>query len=101
MFERLFALSAHGTSVRREIVAGATTFLTMAYITVVNPQILMHAGMDQGAVFVATCLASALATALMGLSANLPVAVAPGMGLNAYFAFTVVPAMGGDWRLAL
>ncbi|HWD29832.1 MAG TPA: NCS2 family permease [Rhizomicrobium sp.] len=101
IFERLFALSAHGTGVRREVVAGATTFLTMAYIMFVNPQILMHAGMDQGAVFVATCVASALATLLMGLSANLPVAVAPGMGLNAYFAFTVVPAMGGDWRLAL
>jgi adenine/guanine/hypoxanthine permease len=101
MFERLFALSAHGTSVRREIVAGATTFLTMAYIMFVNPQILAHAGMDPGAVFVATCVATALTTLLMGLYANLPVALAPGMGLNAYFAFTVVPAMGGDWRLAL
>jgi AGZA family xanthine/uracil permease-like MFS transporter len=101
MFERLFALSAHGTSVRREVVAGATTFLAMAYIMFVNPQILMHAGMDRGAVFVATCLASAATTALMGLYANLPVALAPGMGLNAYFAFSVVPAMGGDWRLAL
>jgi AGZA family xanthine/uracil permease-like MFS transporter len=101
MFEWLFALSAHGTSVRREVVAGATTFLTMAYIMFVNPQILAHAGMDPGAVFVATCVASAATTALMGLYANLPVALAPGMGLNAYFAFTVVPAMGGDWRLAL
>ncbi len=88
-------------SVRREIVAGATTFLTMAYIIFVNPRILSAAGLDQGAVFTATCVASALTTALMGLYARLPVALAPGMGLNAYFAFTVVPALGGDWRLAL
>jgi AGZA family xanthine/uracil permease-like MFS transporter len=101
MFERLFALQAQGTSVRREIVAGTTTFLTLAYIMFVNPKILMSAGMDEGAVFVATCLASALTTAMMGLYAKLPVALAPGMGLNAYFAFTVVPALGGNWRLAL
>ena len=101
MFERMFALAAHGTTARREIVAGATTFLTMAYIMFVNPQILAHAGMDPGAVFVATCIASAATTLLMGVYANLPVALAPGMGLNAYFAFTVVPAMGGNWRLAL
>ncbi|MBV9992515.1 MAG: NCS2 family permease [Alphaproteobacteria bacterium] len=88
-------------TVRREIVAGATTFLTMAYIVFVNPRILGAAGLDQGAVFTATCLASALTTALMGLYARLPVALAPGMGLNAYFAFTVVPALHGDWRLAL
>ncbi len=88
-------------TVRREIVAGATTFLTMAYIVFVNPKILSAAGLDQGAVFTATCLASALTTALMGLYARLPVALAPGMGLNAYFAFTVVPALHGDWRLAL
>lgn len=101
MFERLFGLRAHGTTVRREIVAGATTFLTMAYIMFVNPQILAKAGMDPGAVFVATCIASAATTLLMGLYANLPVALAPGMGLNAYFAFAVVPALGGNWRLAL
>ncbi len=101
MFERLFGLSAHGTTMRREVVAGATTFLTMAYIMFVNPQILKAAGMDPGAVFVATCLASALTTLVMGVYANLPVALAPGMGLNAYFAFAVVPALGGDWRLAL
>ncbi|MBV9045047.1 MAG: NCS2 family permease [Alphaproteobacteria bacterium] len=101
MFERLFGLSAHATTARREIVAGATTFLTMAYIMFVNPQILKAAGMDPGAVFVATCLASALTTLVMGLYANLPVALAPGMGLNAYFAFAVVPALGGNWRLAL
>jgi AGZA family xanthine/uracil permease-like MFS transporter len=86
---------------RREIVAGFTTFLTLAYIMFVNPKILGAAGLDQGAVFTATCLASALTTGLMGLYARLPVALAPGMGLNAYFAFTVVPALGGDWRLAL
>ena len=90
-----------GTSVRREITAGATTFLTLAYIMLVNPKILGAAGMDEGAVFVATCLASAITTAIMGLYARLPVALAPGMGLNAYFAFTAVPALGGDWRLAL
>lgn len=86
---------------RREVVAGATTFLTMAYIVFVNPKILSAAGLDQGAVFTATCLASALTTLMMGLYAKLPVALAPGMGLNAYFAFTVVPALNGDWRLAL
>jgi AGZA family xanthine/uracil permease-like MFS transporter len=101
MLDEFFALTAHGTSVRREIVAGATTFLTLAYIMFVNPKILGAAGLDQGAVFVATCVASALTTALMGLYARLPVALAPGMGLNAYFAFTVVPALKGDWRLAL
>src|SRR5579862_86552 len=101
MLEKLFALGAHGTTVRREMVAGATTFLTLAYIMFVNPKILGAAGLDQGAVFVATCAASALTTALMGLYARLPVALAPGMGLNAYFAFTVVPALKGDWRLAL
>jgi len=101
MFETLFALRAHDTTVRREIVAGATTFLTMAYIMFVNPKILGAAGLDQHAVFVATCVASALTTALMGLYTNLPIALAPGMGLNAYFAFAVVPQLGGDWRLAL
>ncbi len=101
MLDNWFGLSAHGTSLRRELVAGATTFLTMAYIMFVNPKILAAGGLDPGAVFVATCLASAFACAVMGLYANLPVALAPGMGMNAYFAFTVVPALGGDWRLAL
>jgi adenine/guanine/hypoxanthine permease len=101
MLERFFGFEERGTTVRREVVAGATTFVTMAYIMFVNPKILAAAGMDQGAVFVATCVASALTTALMGLYARLPVALAPGMGLNAYFAFTVVPALHGDWRLAL
>jgi len=101
MFERLFALKAQGASVWREVVAGATTFLTLAYIMFVNPKILASTGMSESAVFTATCLASALTTAMMGLYAKLPVALAPGMGLNAYFAFTVVPALAGDWRLAL
>jgi adenine/guanine/hypoxanthine permease len=101
MFERIFKLEAHGTSVRREVVAGLTTFLTMAYIMFLNPQILRAALMDEGAVFVATCLAAGLTTLLMGLYAKLPVALAPGMGLNAYFAYTVVPQMNYDWKLAL
>jgi AGZA family xanthine/uracil permease-like MFS transporter len=101
MLDRLFGLSARGTTPRTEIVAGATVFFTMAYILFVNPKILATAGMDEGAVFMATCLSAALATLLMGLYANLPVALAPGMGQNAYFAFTVVPLLAGDWRLAL
>src|ERR1044071_1498685 len=88
--ERTFRLSEHGTSVRTEFVAGATTFLTMAYILFVNPSILSKAGMDQGAVFVATCIASAVSTLVMALYANYPIALAPGMGLNAFFAFAVV-----------
>lgn len=101
MIEKLFGLEAHGTTLRREIVAGITVFFTMAYILFVNPQILKAAGMDAGAVFMATCLSAALTTLLMGLYANLPVALAPGMGQNAYFAFTAVPLLAGDWRLAL
>jgi AGZA family xanthine/uracil permease-like MFS transporter len=99
--DRFFALSAHGTTPRREALAGATTFLTMAYILVVNPQIMAAAGIDPGAAFVATCLAAAIGSALMGLVANYPIALAPGMGLNAYFAFSVVGGMGIDWRVAL
>jgi AGZA family xanthine/uracil permease-like MFS transporter len=101
MLDRFFGLRAAGTTVRREMVAGVTIFFTMAYILFVNPQILKAAGMDAGAVFMATALSAALTTALMGLYANLPVALAPGMGQNAYFAFTVVPLLAGDWRLAL
>jgi AGZA family xanthine/uracil permease-like MFS transporter len=101
MFERYFQLEAHGTTVRREIVAGLTTFLTMAYIMFVNPKILYPAGLDEGAVFVATCLSVGITTMMMGLWAKLPVALAPGMGLNAYFAWTVVPQLNYDWRLAL
>lgn len=101
MLERLFELSKNGTTVRTELLAGLTTFMTMAYILFVNPQILSTTGMDLGAVFVATCLAAAIGTAIMGLYANYPVALAPGMGLNAYFAFGVVGAMGISWQVAL
>ena len=86
---------------RTEVVAGLTTFLTMAYIIFVNPNILSAAGMDQGAVFVATCVAAAIGCLIMALLANWPVAMAPGMGLNAFFAFTVVGAMGFTWQQAL
>ena len=101
MLERTFALSAHGTNVRTEVIAGFTTFLTMAYIIFVNPDILSAAGMPKEAVFVATCLAAALGSAIMGLYANYPIALAPGMGLNAYFAFAVVGGMGFTWQQAL
>jgi len=101
MLDKMFGLTARGTTVQREIIAGLTTFCTMAYIMFVGPQILAGAGMDQGAVFVATCLSAAITTLIMGLWAKLPVALAPGMGLNAYFAYTVVPALGGNWQLAL
>lgn len=101
MLERLFQLQAHGTTVRTEVLAGLTTFLTMAYIVFVNPDILSAAGMPRDAVFVATCLAAAIGTAIMGLYANYPVALAPAMGLNAYFAFTVVQGMGYTWQAAL
>ena len=101
MLESYFKLSANKTDVRTEILAGVTTFLTMAYIIFVNPQILSAAGMDQGAVFVATCLAAMIGTLIMGLYANYPVALAPGMGLNAYFAFSVVQGLGLSWQVAL
>ncbi|EFH10273.1 putative permease [Pseudoroseomonas cervicalis ATCC 49957] len=99
--DRFFKLAERGTTPRREVLAGLTTFLTMAYIIVVNPGIMAQAGMDQGAAFVATCLAAAIGSALMGLLANYPVALAPGMGLNARFAFVVVAGMGVSWQVAL
>lgn len=101
MLERLFKLSEHGTSVRTELIAGVTTFLTMSYIIFVNPDILSTTGMDRNAVFVATCLAAALGSIVMGLVANWPIGMAPGMGLNAFFAFTVVAALGFTWQQAL
>jgi AGZA family xanthine/uracil permease-like MFS transporter len=101
MLERLFQLKAHNTTVRTEILAGLTTFLTMAYILFVNPSILGETGMDKGAVFVATCLAAAIGSATMGLIANYPIALAPGMGLNAFFTYTVVLSMGHTWQVAL
>ncbi len=101
MLEKLFQLRAHNTTVRTEILAGLTTFLTMAYILFVNPSMLAATGMDQGAVFVATCLAAAIGSSLMGLLANYPIALAPGMGLNAFFTYTVVLTMGYTWQVGL
>jgi AGZA family xanthine/uracil permease-like MFS transporter len=101
MLERRFGLTAHGTTVRTEVLAGFATFLTMAYIVVVNPAILGAAGMPVGAVAVATCLAAGFGSILMGLIANYPLALAPGMGLNAYFTYTVVQGMGVPWQTAL
>lgn len=101
MIERYFQLREHGTTIRTEILAGITTFVTMAYIIFINPIILGDAGMPQGSVFVATCLIAALGTAVMGLYANYPIALAPGMGLNAYFAYVVVLGMGFTWQEAL
>jgi AGZA family xanthine/uracil permease-like MFS transporter len=99
--ERFFDLAGNGTTIRTEVIAGITTFLTMAYIIFVNPNILAAAGMPKEAVFVATCLAAALATLVMALYANYPIALAPGMGLNAFFAFYVVGALGFSWQQAL
>ena len=101
MLERYFQLRAHGTTVRIEVLAGCTTFLTMAYIMFVNPLILSDAGMDRGAVFVATCIGTAIGTLIMGLYANYPLALAPGMGLNAYFTYGVVKGMHYSWEVAL
>ena len=99
--EKLFGLKAHGTNARTELLAGITTFLTMAYILAVNPGILGDAGMDRSAIFTATALAAAIATIAMAFFANLPVALAPGMGLNAFFTYTVVLGMGYSWQTAL
>ncbi len=100
-FDRFFHLTENNTNVRTEVIAGVTTFLAMAYIIFVNPGILGETGMDTGAIFVATCVAAALGTAVMGLWARYPIAQAPGMGLNAFFAFTVVIGMGIPWQTAL
>src|SRR5215468_8369824 len=99
--DRYFGLHESGSDVRTEFIAGITTFLTMVYIVFVNPQILGSAGMDKGAVFVATCIAAAASTLAMALYANYPIALAPGMGLNAFFAFTVVMAHKYTWQQAL
>ncbi len=101
MLEKFFQLSDNGTDVKTEVMAGITTFMTMAYILAVNPSIMAAAGMDQGAVFTATALASLIGTLLMAFLANYPFALAPGMGLNAYFAYTVVLGMGYSWQVAL
>ncbi|KRA56253.1 guanine permease [Caulobacter sp. Root655] len=101
MLDRFFGLKAQGTDVRTEVLAGVTTFMTMAYIVVVNPAILGEAGMPVAAVAAATCLAAGFGSILMGLIANYPLALAPGMGLNAYFTYTVVKGMGVPWEVAL
>ncbi|WP_261842294.1 NCS2 family permease [Aliamphritea ceti] len=99
--DRYFRLSEHKTNIKTELIAGLTTFVTMGYIIFVNPNIMSDAGMDHGAVFVATCIGAAIACFLMGLYANWPVGLAPGMGLNAFFTYTVVAEMGYEWQVAL
>ncbi len=101
MLNKIFKLEERGTTVGREFIGGLITFLSMAYIVFVNPSILSAAGMDEGAVFTATILAAAIGTLIMGLHANFPVALAPGMGINAFFAYTVVLVMGYSWQQAL
>ena len=101
MLEKFFKLKENNTTVKTEIMAGITTFMTMAYILAVNPNILSAAGMDANAVLIATALASFVGTVLMALFANYPFALAPGMGLNAYFAFSVVIGMEYSWQIAL
>ena len=101
MIQKLFGFDPNTMNIRKEIIAGITTFLTMAYILAVNPSILSAAGMDQGAVFTTTIIASVVATLVMAIYAKLPFALAPGMGLNAFFAFTVVLTMGYTWQFAL
>lgn len=101
LFDRVFHLKENHTDARTEIIAGITTFMTMAYILIVNPSILSATGMDKGALVTTTALASALGTLFMAVFANYPFALAPGMGLNAYFAYTVVLQMGYTWQVAL
>ncbi len=101
MLEKIFKLSENGATIKKEFIAGLITFLTMAYVLVVNPNILGTTGMDEAALFTATALAAVVATVLMGLLANLPVAQASGMGLNTFFAFTIVGQMGCTWQFAL
>ena len=99
--EQIFKLKDNNSSIKSEILAGFTTFLTMAYIIFVNPQMMSQTGMDQGAIFVGTCLAAAIACLFMGIYANWPIGLAPGMGLNAFFTYTVVGDMGYSWEIAL
>ena len=99
--EQIFKLNDNNTTIKRELLAGFTTFITMAYIIFVNPQMMAASGMDQGAIFVGTCLAAAIACFVMGFFANWPIGLAPGMGLNAFFTYTVVGEMGYSWEVAL
>ena len=101
MIEKLFKLKQNKTNVKTEVIAGVTTFMTMAYILAVNPSILSATGMDSTAVMLATCLASFIGTICMGMMANLPFALSAGMGLNAYLAYTVVLGLGYTWQVAL
>ena len=101
LLEKVFKLSEHGTNVKTEIIAGITTFMTMAYILAVNSNMLAEAGMDAGAVFVATALSATISCFVMAFLSNYPIALAPGMGLNAFFAYTVVLQMGYKWQMAL
>ena len=101
MLENLFKLKENHTSVKTEVIAGITTFMTMAYILAVNPSVLSAAGMDPTAVLLATCIAFFIGTLCMGLTANLPFVLSAGMGLNAYLAYTVVGVMGYHWQVAL
>lgn len=101
LLQQLFSLTVRDTTIKREILAGVTTFIAMSYVLFVNPSMLAQTGMDQGAVFVATCIAAALGCILMGLLANLPVALAPGMGLNAFFTYVIVLEQGHSWQTAL
>src|SRR6202007_1153050 len=101
LFERTFKLLQNNTTVRRELLAGLTTFMTMAYVVVVNPRILSEAGMPVDGVLFATCVSAAVATLIMGLWANYPIALAPGMSLNAYFAYSIVLGRGVPWQTAL
>ena len=99
--DQFFQLNKRNTSIKQELMAGLTTFLAMAYIAIVNPAILSEAGMDFGGVFVATCLAAALGSIMMGVTANYPISLAPGMGQNAFFAYSIVIGMGHSWQTAL
>ncbi len=101
MLEKLFALSARKTDVKTEVLAGITTFMTMAYVLFVNPSVLGAAGMDKASVLLATAIGAGVVTMMMGLFVNYPIALAPGMGLNAFYAFTVVIGMGVSWQVAL
>lgn len=99
--DKIFHLKEHHTNIKTEVIAGITTFMTMSYILAVNPSLLSQAGMDKGAVFTATALAGFVGTCVMAILSNYPVALAPGMGLNAYFVYTVVLGMGYTWQTAL